>query len=314
MNSTPILNEEQQQALNQMLSGRNIFLSGNAGSGKTTVIREFQRLSRKRLICLAPTGRAALNIGGMTIHRFFGFPATLLTRDNVGKDLSAHQLDLLQEAEVILIDEISMVRSDAFHFIEKLLRITAPDTSRSLLENPCCYRPFGGRQIIVVGDFYQLAPVVKEQAVRYYLEKTHDGIYAFKTSAWQLAKFEYIFLHQVHRQEELSFLEILNSLRTGDTAVNDSKSTPRQELEKRLADLNHTCACSPFRPDAVTLCTTRSQVAKINATALQELTGPKRDYKACVTGNFPSEDYPVEAMLTLTEGLRVMLQIGRAHV
>ena len=142
-----LLDNEQQNALQLMLSGRNVFLTGEAGTGKSAVIHEFEHLCRKELVKLAPTGIAARNINGETIHSFFGFGTTILTPESLSEDISYDLQVMLQTVEVILIDEISMVRSDLFSAMDFKLR-TACKTQQ----------PFGGKQIIAVGDFLQLPP------------------------------------------------------------------------------------------------------------------------------------------------------------
>ena len=153
MENEPILNVEQQYALERMLAGDNVFLTGPAGTGKTAVIRMFMQRCRKRLVCLAPTGLAALNLGkAVTIHHFFEFSPGI--EDSI-KPFSPYLLRKLANVDVFLIDEISMVSSLLLHRIENSLSMATG-----------CTRPFGGKQIIVVGDFHQLPPVISDENLR----------------------------------------------------------------------------------------------------------------------------------------------------
>ena len=137
-NPFPILSQEQQQALNLMHAGNNVFLSGEAGTGKSVIIHEFRRTSGKNIVCLAPTGMAALNIAAVTIHSFFGLTIGINTGEET--TITAEQRDVMLATEVIIIDEISMVRADVFQSIDNILRKVMPRKRQHL--------PFGGIQVI----------------------------------------------------------------------------------------------------------------------------------------------------------------------
>lgn len=176
-----ILAEEQQKALNEMLSGRNIFLTGEAGTGKSTIVQEFKRLTSRNCVFLAPTGIAAVNIGGSTIHSFLRLTPGLQSEDSIEPIASKKQQELIRSVDVVVIDEISMVRADLFWAIDYRLRQVMRGADRR--------RPFGGKQVILVGDFYQLPPVVKSEEEERTIVETLGGIYAFQTQNWAKADF-----------------------------------------------------------------------------------------------------------------------------
>ena len=141
------LTNEQKNALDLMLSGKNVFLTGKAGTGKSTILRKFQEKCKRGCVFLAPTGIAAININGATIHSFFQLKPVLLTPDSIDNDVSSKRMELIRNVQTIVVDEVSMVRSDLFVAMDiRLQEITGNS------------RPFGGKQVILVGDFLQLAP------------------------------------------------------------------------------------------------------------------------------------------------------------
>ena len=174
METAPIkLAPEQERALELMLSGKNVFLTGEAGMGKSTILREFREKCTRECVFLAPTGIAAINVGGATLHSFFQLKPGLLTPDSLEEIGNKSRRALIRKVKTIVIDEISMVRSDVFDAIDRRLR--------SLARGSNGLRPFGGKQIILVGDFFQLPPVVKSETEDEYLRKVLGGYYAFQT-------------------------------------------------------------------------------------------------------------------------------------
>ena len=165
------LDPEQQKALDLMISGKNVFVTGKAGTGKSTVLHRFKENCKHGCVFLAPTGIAAININGSTIHSFFQLKPGLLTPDSIEPIGSGKRIDMIRSVRTIVIDEISMVRSDLFVAIDiRLKEITG------------CNKPFGGKQVILVGDFLQLPPVVKEKTEAEYLDRELGGYYAFQTA------------------------------------------------------------------------------------------------------------------------------------
>lgn len=282
------LSDEQENAVDRMLSGKNVFLTGKAGTGKSTIIREFQKRCDKQVMCLAPTGMAANLIGGSTIHNFFGFNIGVLNKDQL-EPLSPIQAKILRAVDTIIADEVSMIRSDAFQSMDTVLRQAC---DKDL--------PFGGKQIITVGDFMQLPPVVAESKVNDYLEATYGGIFSFCTPAWEQAEFNPINLRNVHRQNDMRLLRSANAIRSGII----KSSAPNY-----LKELNEICY-NPDRShaeDSVRLCCTKRQVRQINDLELSWLPGHVTKFNAIVLGKFPKGYYPTDRQLSLKRGAKVML-------
>ena len=276
---------EQEYALATMLSGKNVFLSGKAGSGKSSVIMEFQKNCKRQLVCLAPTGMAAMNIGGETIHRFFNLPIAVFNPNNIYFNISAKQAEILQSVEVILIDEVSMLRSDVFMMMDSILRLTNN-----------CDSPFGGKQLIVVGDFCQLPPVVTDWKIKEFLDIAFGGIYAFNCLGWEWAQFESIFLNTVYRQSDPVYLNIVNAVRSG-----------KKSDEDYLSILNKICLRPNRNPHAINLCCTRKSAAMINEIALNKLPDIGIICHAICIGDFPEESRPVSTTLIIKRNAKVML-------
>lgn len=305
------LDWEQKMAIEKMISGNNVFMTGKAGTGKSTVIQEFKKKCNKQLVCLAPTGIAALNIGGQTIHSFFHFPIGVLAAENL-KAPDSKLKELLKAVDVILLDEISMVRSDLFQAIDITLRRCAPEGLKEV--------PFGGKQIIAVGDFFQLSPVVTTADEREYLSDELGGIYAFQTRAWKNANFENVILKNVHRQSDPGFLEILEAVRTGqfeywrDMVIGERWLKEDYTVSVQgdsLWDFNDRCKPGPMNPSNISLCTTRQSANVINQQAFENIPGCVSSFEAEIAGDFPNDDLPVERTLKLKIGMRVMLRANK---
>ena len=218
------LAQEQEIALQEMLRGSNIFLTGEAGTGKSTIVKEFKRRSSKNCVFLAPTGIAAVNIGGSTIHSFLRLTPGLMSEDSIQSINDKKQRELIRNIEVIIIDEISMVRSDLFWAVDHRMRQVSNGKDKK--------RPFGGKQVILVGDFYQLPPVVKTEEEERYIRNTYGGEFAFQTETWKKGEFKCFCLKTVHRQGNDSlFLSILNHIRHNDI---DSRDLPDPETSELL--------------------------------------------------------------------------------
>lgn len=279
------LDVAQVEALEEMLAGKNVFLSGTGGTGKSAVIRLFLENCRKNTVCVAPTGLAALNLpDAMTIHSFFKFPIDkiMLGVDDVPAD--AHLTELLRYTDCIVIDEISMVRADIFNALEISLRVNGNAMDR----------PFGGKQIIVVGDFLQLPPVITDEAVYTVLNERFRGVFAFNTQAWEKAHFRNIYLTLVHRQHDphwIEFLEMIRLRRSGINAILESNPIP---------------VCNA-PTNGITLCCRRGDAERINAEEMQKLTTPGIVSSGQITGVFSMHDLPVPISLTLRIGSRVMV-------
>jgi ATP-dependent exoDNAse (exonuclease V) alpha subunit len=300
-NSEIKLSREQQTALDLMLSGKNVFLTGEAGTGKSTILRKFREQCQKECVFLAPTGIAAINVSGSTLHSFFMLKPGLLTEDSLEDISNKSKKALIRKTKVIVIDEISMVRSDIFNAIDIRLRSLADYRHKDT--------PFGGKQLILVGDFFQLPPVVKSGLEEDYLFNALGGVYAFQTPLWQRAKFKCVFLKTVHRQQNDNlFLSILNHLRHGDLENNDISLPDSTEKVNVLEALTRSCVNQPeLEHEPVNLCTTNRETQTLNAYQKSRISGENFIFKATVSGKFQERDYPTSAILELKIGARVML-------
>ncbi|MCR5779976.1 MAG: AAA family ATPase [Bacteroidaceae bacterium] len=287
-------NTELELARNYALyTHRNIFLTGKAGTGKTSFLRRLQEESKKRMIVVAPTGVAAINAGGMTIHSFFQLaPGLFLPGKMVaGRDqrnrysFSKQKINILRSLSLLVIDEISMVRADLLDAIDDVLR-RYQDRSK----------PFGGVQLLLIGDLQQLAPVATESEWPL-LQEFYATPYFFSSTALAQTDFVCIELKHVYRQQDADFVSLLN-------AVRDNRLTPAtlQTLNSRYRP--------QFRPpdseDWITLTTHNHQAAQLNNRRLQELPTEPVTFKATVTGDFPDSSFPTDAELTLKVGAQVM--------
>ena len=296
------LAKEQEYALQCMLSGENVFLTGEAGTGKSTIIKEFKRKTSKNCVLLAPTGIAAVNIGGSTIHSFFQIAPGVLTKETIEPLINKKQRELIRNVDVIIIDEISMVRSDLFWAVDYRLRQVVDKK-----------KAFGGKQIILVGDFYQLPPVVKSEDEEQSIISIHGGVFAFQTKTWSEGTFKSIYLKTVHRQgNDALFLLILNHIRHNDLYTVDI-SVPGSDimLNVREALNRYTDIRSPLDVSPVCLCTTNREANIINAIESEKISEKGRVFKAVIKGKFPEKDYPTPNVLELKKGSRVMTLINR---
>ena len=261
----------------------NLFLTGRAGTGKTTMLRKFLAQAGDSAIVLAPTGVAAMNAGGQTIHSFFKFPPRLIEPTDIKRLRSTR---LIKAIDTMIIDEISMVRSDMLDAIDKSLKL-----------NRASKRPFGGVRMILSGDLHQLPPVVSGEEAPI-LKERHGGQYFFNCTAFKEAEFALLALKHVFRQEDPRFLALLGALRTG-------RVTPADEA------ILHSIVSSRSAVDAsethVVLTPNNANAYRINQARLDGLATLSKTYPADIQGQFEERSYPTEADLELKEGARVML-------
>ena len=265
-------------------SGKSVFISGRAGTGKSTLLQLFRSTSRKRIAVVAPTGVAALNVSGQTIHSFFKFPPRLLAPHDIKK---VKNRKLYKNLEVLIVDEISMVRADMFENIDLFLRINREVNA-----------PFGGVRIIVFGDLFQLPPVVASDFERKYLAERYKTPYFFSSRAYKsiMYEMETIELNTVYRQSERHFINILDQIR--------SKSIDWEDLE----DLNHRVLQEgdEVHHGSITLTTRNDTAYQINKDRLSELESEGISFYALVKGMFDQKVYPTESNLILKKGAQVM--------
>lgn len=276
-------------------TNRCIFLTGKAGTGKTTFLRRLKQESPKQMAVVAPTGVAAINAEGVTIHSLFQLPPQLfLPTDEARRQLfaemqmRANKQRVLRNLELLVIDEVSMVRADLLDTIDAVLR--------HFKHRPTI--PFGGVQLLVIGDLFQLSPVVREEEWRL-LQPYYEGPYFFQARVFRELKPIYIEFEHVYRQTNEEFLAILNEVRNNALTPQSFavlNSRVRSLGGKELRSLG----------GAITLSTHNTKVDAINQREMDALTGKEYTYKATITDTFPESMYPIDEQLILKVGARVM--------
>lgn len=261
------------------------FLTGKAGTGKTTFLRNVQKMVDKQFVTLAPTGVAAIIAGGDTIHSFFGLPMDVCTPGTMGKMSEARIMTLIH-TDTIIIDEVSMVRCDIMDAIDYTMR----KVLRSTL-------PFGGKQVIFVGDMFQLPPVVKQGAERELMHDLYhtDDFFFYKADVIKRMRLVKIEFQKVYRQEDKDFLNILENVRM-------NRATP-----KNLVHLNER-VCQPTKEDGmvITLASINRTADNINQQCLSEIDAEEYIYEGTVQGKFDEKRFPVDMNLKLKVGAQVM--------
>ncbi|MDQ0067743.1 helix-turn-helix domain-containing protein [Chryseobacterium lathyri] len=278
-------------------TNRSVFLTGKAGTGKTTFLNDFVKKTRKKYIVVAPTGIAAINAGGVTIHSMFGLPLRtfLPTTDRIDgslanniADLMPHfkyrkdKLKLLREVEVLIIDEVSMLRADVLDMMDFSLRFIRRNNQR-----------FGGVQMLFIGDLYQLPPVVRDEHI---LKICYQSPFFFDSHAIKDIPLLTIELTKVYRQSDEKFLDILNAIRDGDVA-----NINFEELNKRY-DPDFKAGTESY----VYLCSHNKMADEINQEKLEEIDLTVKTYEAKLFGDFKENQFPNEQFLELKVGAQVM--------
>lgn len=266
-----------------------LFLTGKAGTGKTTFLREVVRYTKKKCIVLAPTGIAAVNAGAMTIHSFFQFGLGPFVQGVIEPKsdfrINKSKLELIRHLQLLIIDEVSMVRADLMDHIDVELRRIRRNS-----------KPFGGVQLLMIGDMQQLPPIAhggEDELLRQY----YKTLYFFSSAALKSMKYSCIELKNVYRQTDRHFIDILNHARDCTLTSQD------------ISDLNarYVPGFSPKPEDGyIRLMTHNRQVDYVNETELEKLDNKPFTFLAAVTGTFPEESYPTADSLTLKKGAQVM--------
>ncbi len=290
LDRTPLqLNEDFKYALDVLdKTDRSLFITGRAGTGKSTLLQLFRNTTKKKIAVLAPTGVAALNVQGQTIHSFFGFPPRIITASEAARKTSQKNLQrLYKNLQVLVIDEISMVRADILDGIDKFLRVNR--------EN---FQPFGGVQVVLFGDLFQLPPVVTRDPIEAaYFQDYYETPYFFSAQVMKEAEFQLdmLELRKVYRQESRHFLRLLEAVRINEVDRDD------------LDDLNDRHEPQFVTSEGyITLCARNATADSINRRELQQLNTPEFEFLAEVKGNFDPALYPTEASLRLRKGAQVM--------
>ena len=273
-------------------TGANLFLTGKAGTGKTTFLRQLKERCPKRMIIVAPTGVAAMNAGGVTIHSFFQLPfgPYLPGRQAEGDarkfyKFSKEKTQIIRSLDLLVIDEISMVRADLLDAVDDVLR-------RYRDHN----KPFGGVQLLMIGDLQQLSPVVKEQDQQL-LSPYYDHFYFFGSRALALAGYVTVELLKVYRQSNAEFLDLLNSIRDNRVDASVLERLNRRYLPELASG----------QPRGYIHLTTHNQKANdLNTARLAQLPGESHVFRAEMEGDFPVYMYPTEEELELKAGAQVM--------
>jgi hypothetical protein len=280
-------------------TGRHLFLTGKAGTGKTTFLRNLRKASWKRMVVVAPTGVAAINAGGVTIHSFFQLPFGPILPGNQG--VGAHggkssqstpfhrfgkeKINIIRSLDLLVIDEISMVRADLLDGIDSVLRRYRDRR-----------KPFGGVQLLMIGDLQQLAPIVKDNEWSI-LKTYYDSMFFFSSRALKQTDYISIELQTVFRQSDLNFLELLNKVR--DNKLDDETL---QAINSRYSvDFN-----PPDDEGYISLTTHNYQAIAINEAKLESLPGKEKKFSAIIEGDFPEYAFPTNQHLKLKEGAQVM--------
>ncbi len=274
-------------------TGRSVFLTGKAGTGKTTFLKYITETVSKRFVVLAPTGVAAINAGGSTIHSFFQLPLCpylpdvkeLVTEYRMSdkfRSLKKERVKIIRTLDLLIIDEVSMVRADLLDAVDMTLRRYRHNT-----------KPFGGVQLLLIGDARQLSPVVKENEWQY-MSKVYESPYFFHSKALKKLDYVTVELEKVHRQSDAVFVDILNSIREGRAGAETFRA-----LNARLHAYDD-------KGDVIRLTTHNSQADEVNVRKLDELPGEPVLFEAEIEGDFPQNSYPADNVLALKEGAQVM--------
>jgi len=266
-------------------TGPHLFITGRAGTGKSTLLEYFRSVTEKNLVVLAPTGVAAVNIAGQTIHSFFGFRPDV-TVEKVRRQAKKKSSPIYKNLEAIIIDEISMVRADLLDCIDEFLRITGKKPGE----------PFGGIQMIFIGDLYQIPPVVAGHD-RAMFEQFYESEYFFDARVFSGIEVEHLELEKIYRQSDSDFIDLLNKIR--------NKTITGQDLERlneRVFKDQH-----KLPRDGIYLTTTNAMAEERNRAELEKLKGKSYYFEAEIIGEIDPKSYPADEVLELKEKAQVML-------
>ena len=260
----------------------NLYITGEAGTGKTTLLKYFRQNTKKNLVVLAPTGIAAINCSGQTIHSFFRFPAKFLQKENIRRVPGGQKI--FSKLDILIIDEASMMRADIMDAVDEALRLNMGNE----------YEPFGGVQVALIGDLYQLPPIIDPQSKEIY-SQIYETPYFFSSKIYGQAPFKQIVLNKIYRQSDGEFTRILNQIRNKNLGAAE------------LAVLNVRANQPAPQEDCMTLTPTNAAAAGINEACLDKLESDAFAYEAIVDGEFEEAAYPTERELQLKVGAQVLM-------
>lgn len=261
-----------------------IFITGKAGTGKSTLLRYFVANTKKNVVVLAYTGIAALNVGGETIHSFFKFPPRPMNDEDIKESPGQ---EIYKTVDTLVIDEVSMVRADLLDAIDKFMRINGKDSDSA----------FGGTQVILFGDIFQLPPIVSDDAESQYIFSEYKSPWFFDSHVIQKHPPIVIELTKVYRQKDVEFITLLDAIRTGSMS-----QTQLQSLNYRCYIHQFSEKCSQF----ITLTPTNKLAQEINITELSGLPFPEYSYTGIIEGEFPKKSYPTDTVLKLKQNAQVI--------
>ncbi len=287
-----VLNEEQQAVFKKMETyNYNMFITGKPGTGKSELLKQFVKTTKKKVVVLAPTGVAALNVGGKTINSFFKLdPKINFVEELKPGNISPHLKDLLKKVDTIIIDEISMVAPNLMDIIDCICKFATGSISS-----------FGGKQLICFGDLYQLLPVVIDDTVKAYLKREYGGMLFYRAHAFENNNFiddnslKIYELTHIFRQNDEKFKNVLNEIRIGNIS---------QEI---LDTLNKQVINEEEKEDVITLTATNAVANIINKSKLDEIKSKEFTFKATVTGKRLPKQYPTSEELHLKVGAQVIM-------
>lgn len=282
------INDEFQQAVDLIEnSNKNLFITGKAGTGKSTLLDYCYNHSQKNIVLLAPTGVAALNVKGQTIHRFFGFPINITVQQIENKEFKPRAIRIFHSLETLVIDEASMLRADLLDCINAFLKIYGPKKDV----------PFGGVQMVFVGDLYQLPPVVNPHEDEFF-KQNYSSPYFFNANVFLEIPLQVIELKKVYRQKDKDFIELLNHIRNNRITPEDLQKL-NSRVRAKLDDIK-------FQNFRISLTTTNQLADEINQQCLDELDGSLYTAEAEVSGDFNKESFPTSDNLNFKIGSQIM--------
>jgi ATP-dependent exoDNAse (exonuclease V) alpha subunit len=266
--------------------GGHLFITGRAGTGKSTLLRALCEMVEAEHVIVAPTGLAAVNVGGQTIHSFFGLPPRLIRQEDIRRSRNGA---VMRRMKLLVIDEISMVRADLMWAIDQSLRVNRGRPRE----------PFGGVRLVLFGDLHQLPPVVQEAEIATHLEEAHGGPFFFSIGALREGVGTYLLeLSRVFRQSDEDLISVLNHVRDGNV-----EESHLELLNTRVAPIRTLAEGEPY----VILTPTNAAAQRINAAYLDALPGAPVAFPASVTGEFAQTAQPTDQTLVLKTGAKVML-------
>jgi len=263
-----------------------VFITGKAGTGKSTLLQYFKNHTQKKIAVLAPTGVAALNVGGATLHSFFQLPPRPIHPNEITALRSQKRRQLYQSIDTIVIDEVSMVRADMIDVIDHFLRLNGKHA----------FKPFGGAQMIFIGDLFQLPPIVSGEEKELFTTN-YQSPFFFSAKAFEDVDLAYVELTTVYRQKEQHFISLLNSIRNNQVDYSEIQRINQCYQPQFVSDVNDYY---------ITLTTTNSLASQINTAHLKKLSTREHQFRGEIKGKFDKGTHPTDLLLCLKEGAQVM--------